>query len=394
MKIAFLNTWSTGSTGKIVFSLAEGLKRLGHESFFITGEHIPSPNPFLETLEFPNVGLRHKLRRIGPFIRGSEGFCRNNDTKKMIAFLKEKKVDIIHIHNIHGSFVNIQMIVDFASKAGIPIVFTLHDQWFISGRCACPENTCGKWKTGCNQCPHKNLYPKSLLDRASFYWGQKQTIVENANAHFVCPSHWLENDFKTRYPAKDITVIPNGIPPFDISNINGLPFPRDGRFVVLTAAYRLVPSKGLDDFIEIAKAMKPHKDILFVGIGADAPHSKDNLILLPRIDSKEKLLCAYANADCFLNLTHFDNYPTVNLEALCAGTPVITRDVGGAAEMVKDGLNGFAVKGNSADGFIEKILTLQEHPFDRKAVKKDAERFLDVHMIESYLRLYESILDQ
>lgn len=87
-------------------------------------------------------------------------------------YLFLKKVDnfspnIIHLHNIHGSYINHGMLFQYIKKRNIPVIWTLHDCWSFTGYC--PYFTlkkCDRWKTGCGHCPNKKLYSETIFDNS------------------------------------------------------------------------------------------------------------------------------------------------------------------------------------------------------------------------------------
>jgi hypothetical protein len=94
----------------------------------------------------------------------THGFGSKITTKSFINELEKLNPDVIHLHNIHGYYLHIELLFEYLKKSNKPVVWTLHDCWSFTGHCAYFEyDGCEKWKLGCNSCPQKNSYPSSLV---------------------------------------------------------------------------------------------------------------------------------------------------------------------------------------------------------------------------------------
>lgn len=73
-------------------------------------------------------------------------------TSEFVEQIKKIKPDIIHLHNIHGYYINIKIFFRYLKGANIPVVWTFHDCWLMTGHCAYFTFIgCDKWKTQCIQ---------------------------------------------------------------------------------------------------------------------------------------------------------------------------------------------------------------------------------------------------
>jgi len=384
-----------GSTGRIATDLHQILTEQGHESYVAFGRGEPQncENAIRIGNKFDNYA-HGALTRI--FDR--HGFGSVSATRRFINKVEELDPDIIHLHNIHGYYVNIELLFDYLRHASKPVVWTLHDCWAFTGHCCYFDYVvCDRWKTGCHNCPQKNRYPSSILMDASRenYGKKKAFFCELHNMTIVTPSQWLaelvRESYLQVYPVK---VINNGIDleifkptESDFRKRHGL----ENKFVILGVASIWEKRKGLDHFIELSKGLKSDEIIVLVGLTAkllrDLPK---NIIGLPRTNSTKELAEIYSAADVFLNPTLEDNFPTVNLEAVACGTPVITFDTGGSVEAVDESC-GLVVPKDDVSRLVEVIKNMIGSDKTTLDCKKRAELFNKIAKNNEYLNLYKCI---
>ena len=333
------------------------------------------------------------------YFTGLQGLFSIIDTLRFCKNVDKYMPDIIHLHNLHNSYVNLLLLFRYIKKHSIPVVWTLHDCWAMTGQC--PYFTavkCDKWKTGCFACPQYRNYPATMFDNSKTMWLLKKkwfTGVENMT--IVTPSQWLADlvrqSYLKEYPVK---VIHNGI---DLSAFK--PTPSDFREkhgiapdqkMLLGVAFGWGKRKGLDVFIELAKHLT--KDYKIVLVGTDDATDKqlpENIISIHRTQNQKELAEIYTAADLFVNPTREENYPTVNMEALACGTSVITFKTGGSPEII-DETCGSVVECDEVDVLEREIVYRCEvNPFSREACLKKAESF-DMHKrFEEYVRMYEEL---
>ena len=270
----------------------------------------------------------------------------------------------------------------------------------MTGRC-CVFYDCEKWKCGCGHCLYRNSYPKSLIDFSHHYWKLKRNIVEKYNESFifVCPSIWLSTLMKKTFPNADIRTVNNGIDQsIFLKEKKPLEYVlkvANGRMIAGAIAYNLSISKGYDDYIKIAEHPLM-KDILFVILGAsihsDYEQIKDNVLLIKKTNDKKTISSFYSSLNVFLDFTKSDNYPTTHLEALTCGVPIITYNVGGAAETIIQKTNGFSVPFRNLNLAVEAILSIKNNPLNGEKIIFESKRFNKNQMESSYMSIYKSIL--
>ena len=210
MKIVQINSFSNGSTGKIMMSIHKELLNKGHDSYVVWGRGRKSENEH-EIFLNDKIGVyRHVLSSR---LTGKTGFYSKKSTKKLLKKLDEIKPDIVHLHNIHGYYINIEMLFNYLKKNNIRVIWTLHDCWAFTGQCPhFAAAKCDKWKTECKKCPMIHEYPRTFKDNSNWNYKKKKELFTGLNMTIVTPSKWLANLVKESY-LKDyqVKVINNGV---------------------------------------------------------------------------------------------------------------------------------------------------------------------------------------
>lgn len=395
MKVLQINSvCGIGSTGRIVTDIHNILIEQGHESYIAYGRDLPkncdTPIKIGSKLDnYKHVALTR--------IFDKHGFGSKKATQKFIEKVKELDPDIIHLHNIHGYYINIEVLFDYLKKADKPVVWTLHDCWSFTGHCAYFDYVgCDKWKTGCYDCPEKNSYPASVIidNSKDNYIKKKELFTGIKNLTIVTPSKWLAGLVKQSYLREyPVEVINNGID-LDVFKPTQSDFRErfnlEDKFIILGVASTWDRRKGFKYFIELSKKIKNDEAIVLVGLSEkQRKYLPKNIIGITRTSNVKELAEIYTAADVFLNPTLEDNFPTTNLEALACGTPIITFNTGGSPESIEDITTNIVDKGN-VDGLLKSIqkakdnkIYFQEKLIERAKLKYDKEKnFL------KYINLY------
>ncbi len=350
MKVLLINAvLGYGSTGKIVLDIAREYDEKGFEVKIAYGRkpEIPAGTEKYAVL----IGSKADTYMHGIYTRLTDkhGLGSRHATAKFLKWAEEYDPDILWLHNIHGYYINYEMLFAWIkSRPDMKVKWTLHDCWTFTGHCAYyTYEKCDKWMTCCSECPSLAQYPKSNRDNSKDnYLRKKAAFTGVKNLQIITPSAWLkaevEKSFLAEYP---VEVIYNRINT-EVFKPTDSSFRKDhdlaDKKMLLGVASIWERRKGLDDYIELsrildAKAPGRYK-IVLVGLNEaqiDDLHKRGiNILALPRTSSATKLAEIYSAADAFVNLTHEDNLPTVNLEAEACGTPVITYDTGGCAETI------------------------------------------------------------
>ena len=338
MKIIQLNTVTNGCTGRIACGIKEIANKTGHDCIIAYGRGHDN-RPDMKRISSNSDNYIHAaLTRI----TDTAGLHSKRATKEFLNFLEEYNPDIIQIHNLHGYYINYQLLFEyFRTRPNLKIFWTLHDCWPFTGHC--PYYTyvgCDKWINGCHHCQQRLHHPTSyIVDRSKKnYEDKKKAFCGLNNLRIITPSKWMMREVKKSFLKEyDVEYIPNGI---DLSVFH----PTDNcfrqkhgigeRILILGVANLWAKTKGLDFFIELSNRLSLEQYcIVVVGL------SEKQLIKLPKAiigikktENLDELVDIYSSADIFLNPTLEDNFPTTNIESLACGTPVITFDTGGSPE--------------------------------------------------------------
>lgn len=334
------------------------------------------------------------------------GLASKKATKELVEKIKEIKPDIIHLHNMHGYYLNIEILFHYLATADIPVVWTLHDCWPMTGHCSYFSLVgCEKWKTHCEHCPQKKMYPASYLIDRSFknYQLKKELFTSVPQMTFVPVSNWLANiikeSFLKTYPIKtiyngvDITVF-SPRPTTEIRAKYKIPA---NTFIMLGVASIWSERKGLKDFIRLSESLKNNEMIILVGLTDKQMNNLPrNILGISRTENIHELAELYSLADVFINPTWEDNFPTTNIEALACGTPVITYRTGGSPEAITSE-TGFVVEQGDLKGIRNAIDTIKSKgkAFYVGACRERAVRMFNKNKrYTEYLQLYEQMLSE
>lgn len=402
MRIAIINMVHHGSTGKIMLQTAEVARKSGFDvktyssiPFSVRGKmDVPQIENHYVWGSFFENGVHYALGST----LGRNGCYSKRGTRKLIRNLQAFKPDLIHLHNLHVFCINLPMLFRYIKKHNIPVIWTLHDCWAFTGHC--PHFTmakCDKWKTGCHHCPQHRDYPKSYVDNSNFMYRHKQkwfTGVQDLT--IVTPSNWLAElvgeSFLKDYPVK---VIHNGIDltvfkptESDFRKKHGC----EGKFILLGVAFGWGVRKGLDVFVELASRLDDRFQIVLVGTDDAVDRNlPEGIISIHRTQNQAELAEIYTAADLFVNPTREDTYPTVNMESLACGTPVVTFRTGGSPEMV-DPTCGSVVPCDDINALEQEILRIAAtRPYSTDACLNKAKEFDMNQRFEEYVKLYTEV---
>lgn len=280
---------------------------------------------------------------------GRAGFHSKTATKRLLMLLDEIKPDVVHLHNLHGYYINIEMLFNWLAAQNCKVEWTLHDCWPFTGHCVhFTYVKCAQWQSHCaysSACPQLKTYPKTASKYSCARNFEEKyrlfTSITPERMKLISPSHWLEGLIKQSFlKSYDVEVRHN-----KIDRTVFKPTPSDfreryaigARLMILGVASPWTERKGLSDFIRLARELDDNKfAIVLVGLSKKQIKAlPENVIGLMRMDSPRKLAEIYTAADVLFNPTLEDNYPTVIIEAEACGTPVVTYNTGGCAEAIR-----------------------------------------------------------
>lgn len=352
MRVIEINAVPYGSTGKIAKMIAKEVMINGDNAVFVRGwskQKKTLDNEWIAT-SFVSKAIHLVMTKLSGF----DGCFSFLDTLLLIRRIKVFSPDIVHIHILHSSFINNKLLFRYLNRNKITVVWTFHDCWSFTG--GCPYFTaakCEQWKYGCKMCQHGySRYAEKM-------WAYKKRCFAIDNMTIVTPSQWMadlikESFFRTYH----IKVIHNGID-LDIFR------PRESNFreryhcqdkhILLGVSLGWSDRKGLDVFIKLADTLPDDYRIVIVGTNSEIDELlPKKIISINRTESQIELAEIYSAADVFVNPTREDNFPTVNIEALACGTPVITFNTGGSPETITEKC-GYVVNCDDIDSLRERI---------------------------------------
>ena len=393
-----VNLSNSGSTGKIMMQVAALAREIGYKTRQVypgrKGETPPRDGDIVICSEFWNKIYQRICRYTG-----FNGCSAVIPTLRLLKELDKIRPTVIQLHNLHHSYLNLPLLFRYIKKNGIPVVWTLHDCWVFTGHC--PHFLyigCDKWRTQCHSCPLYKQYPESAIDDSKrMYRLKKKWFCGVENMTIVTPSKWLaglvEQSFLKEYP---VQVINNGIDlsvfqPVQSDIRSKYNIPPDAK-LLLTVAYGWGSHKKGADVI-ISLAQKLPEDYRIIMVGAIDRELPENVLLIPRTNDQQELAQLYTAADLFVMPSREENYPTVVMESLACGTPVVMYDAGGGAEIITE-KTGVAVPCDDFEALYREVVRVCEtRPYSEENCLNRAKTF-DMHIkYEEYLLLYKQICD-
>lgn len=390
MKVLHINSvCGIRSTGRICTDIADALTTKNYQCKIAYGrETVP--------LQYSKYAVKigknfdEKIHVVMARFFDASGFASKRATHKFIKWIKEYDPDVIHLHNIHGYYVNVEILFSYLRTSNKKIIWTLHDCWAFTGHCGYFEvANCNQWQIECKNCVQLKRYPKCVTkgNVKKNFMRKKKIFTNIPNLTIVTPSSWLADlvnkSFLSEYP---IEIIKNGISKeiFKITKTDmRSKYNIKSKWIVLGVSTIWDRLKGYDDFLYISSKINEEYQIVLVGVTEkQIQELPTNIIGINSTNNTAELAAIYSAADVFVNPTYEDNYPTVNLEAQACGTPVITYQTGGSIESVPQ--SHWVKQGDTQElvDMIEKIVAS-----DHKIINKITDKY---ECVEEYIKLYLS----
>lgn len=395
MKVVQINTvYKRGSTGKIMAGIEGVCEQNGIQTmaaYRYIEDKVNKKDNEVNISTWLDCHIHNRLSTL----TGLQGCFSHFRTFLFLRKVKKFQPDIIHLHNIHGSFINHRMLFSFIKKHNIKTVWTLHDCWSFTG--LCPHFVgyqCKKWINGCYDCPRCKSAKYPLVDMTKLMWKRKKRIhTLPENICLVTPSKWLaaltRESFLAKYPVK---VINNGI---DLNVFKPVSsefrkkYGCEDKFIILGVAYEWGIRKGLDVFVELSQKLESDYQIVLVGVTKEIEKSlPQDIIAIYKTDNQDQLAEIYSAADLFVNPTREEVLGMVNIEALACGTPVLTFATGGSPECVTE-QTGVVVDVDDIVGLVDNIISIKNNRnFSIEQCRKQAYKYDMFEKYEEYVELY------
>ncbi len=391
MKILMINvTCGSGSTGRICTDLAQELEKNGHEVKIAYGRDAV-PEKFKKYAIRIGTDFDLYMHVLRARLFDSMGLGSTSATRKFLKWVDEYDPDVIHLHNIHGYYINIKRLFEYLKASNKRIIWTLHDCWSFTGHTAyCDAVDCLSWKDGCLKCPLKKEYPRTFIDRAKRNWKLKKDLLSNIpNMTIVTPSEWLKNWVKRSFlQSYKIEIINNGIDTkqfYPIKSGFRKKYELEKKIILLGVSTEWNKMKGYYDYIKLAEELGENYKVVLVGLTeTQLKKLPKNMLGIEKTSSIQELAEIYTAADLYLNLSYCENYPTVNIESMACGTPVLTYKTGGSPEIINK-YGGYIVSKGNRSEIIDDIKELEKVEMKFNRYENDVS-----YMIEQYLELYNS----
>ena len=392
MKVLMINVvCGIRSTGRICTDLATALEAQGHEVKIAYGrENVPEQ--FQKYAVRIGSDLDVKLHGVKARLLDGAGFGSKRATKKFIEWVKEYDPDLIHLHNIHGYYINVEVLFSYLRECGKKVIWTLHDCWAFTGHTPyCDSVNCERWIQGCYECPLIKAYPSSFVDKSKQNWKKKKEIFSGIkDLTIITPSEWLAGLVRKSFLAEyQVEVINNGIDTSqfypiesDFRKRNDL----EDKFVMLGVATSWDEMKGYSDYLKLSEMLGEAYKVVLVGLTKEQVEKlPKNVLGIERTANVQELAEIYTAADVFVNLSYCENYPTVNIEAMACGTPVLTYKTGGSPEIVRD-YGGYVIKQGDIDAVEKKIRYIENNGI--KLIQIDREKYDNKKVSDKYIKIY------
>lgn len=403
MKLLQINVdANNGSNGSIARELGKEALRRGWESYIAYGRRsVPSESTLIRIGNDFDV----KVHGIQSRLFDNHGLASKAATRQFLKKVDEIKPNLVHLHNIHGYYLNYKLLFEYLKEKKIPIIWTFHDCWPFTGHCGYFESIqCEKWKTSCHDCELSKEYPTSwFLDCSSKNFKQKkESFTSIENLYITTVSRWLmskvEDSFFRNYSIVPIynfvdeQIFNPGVEKI-IRNDYGL----DNRSILLGAAANWSPSKGVADFNRLADDLSDKYQVVMVGVTKEVKNQiSSNVHCLPRVESPQKLAALYAEADILLNLSRQETFGMTTLEAMACGTPGISYNNTACPEVLSNDTGVIVPTGNikAVEEAIELIEKKGKKSFRDNCVARANTIFSKNNIISQYFDVYDKALSE
>jgi glycosyltransferase involved in cell wall biosynthesis len=390
---------NSGSTGRIAEEIGKKAIENRWQSYIAYGRNEQS-----SMSKKINIGNKFDILLHGLITRlfDKHGLGSKKATEKLIHQIETINPDIIHLHNVHGYYLNIKVLFNYLANTSIPIIWTLHDCWSFTGHCSHFDFVgCNKWKTECSNCPQIKEYPASFFyDRSNKNYSLKKYLFNSLDNLTIVPvSNWLADRIKESFLSNmSIKVIPNGVDTDLFSpketNIREK-YKLKNTFILLGIASKWTTSKGLSDFIKLSS--KIDSDIKIILVGLNKKQIKclpNNIIGFERTENTEELVNLYSCADVVLNLSREETFGLTTVEGFACGTPGIVYNTTASPELISPE-TGFVVESGNINKLLHAIKQIQKEGkayYSNACVERAKSLYNKNDRFNDYMNLYNSVL--
>lgn len=397
MKIVQINAvYGYGSTGVIVKDIQSACRKEGIDCVVAYSQ---SEGQIRSGYHMGNV-VSNKWHAFLSRIGGKQGYFSCLSTRRFLCFLDNYKPDILHLHNLHGGYINVPMLLKYAAKKNMAVVVTLHDCWFYTGGCSHYTRVdCNKWLQDCGHCPRRyEEFPALLYDGSAAQIRDRRKLfgaIKNLTA--VGVSKWIVDEAqKNVFRNARCVAIHNGIDTdffhpaeSDFRKKHNL----EEKYVILAPANKWFLDVNRETFDYFASHLTDDMRMVFIGNGVDESRLTDKMINLGFVSSRAEIRAIYAACDVMANCTREESLSLLNVEVQACGTPVVTYSNTGVKETV-DGKCGFAVENGNPEEMwkhVYRILIKGKAHFSADCIDWVKQEFDKEDNYNKYIMLYKSI---
>ena len=401
MKVLQINaTYGHGSTGRNVAELHTYMQKQGIDSYVAYGEKRTVND---DRVFYIGCSTDHKFHGLMSRITGKQAYFSKIATRKLCKKIRKIMPNVIHLHNVHGNYLNFPMIMKFANKHNIPVMLNLHDCWFFTGKCCHYFSiNCDKWQKQCGNCPQLKTNNVSwFFDQSKKVLEEKKRLFSMAKLGVIGVSDWIlgqakESILKDAFLLKRIY---NWIdtekfkPRENVKTRKDLSIPKD-QTIILAVSQGWDENKGLKDLIKVAENFTDSKVVL-VGRPPKNKNLPGNIIVIPYVNNIETLTEIYSAADVFVNPSRMETFGKVTAEAMACGTPAIVYNNTGNKELVNDSV-GACAKNLDINDLIAKIrfvLAKGKAFYKENCINSVKERFSMQDRLEEYVKAYKELIN-
>ncbi len=398
MRVLQINAvYAQRSTGIIVKDINDELIRRGYEShiaYAISNYHPKNGYKIGNKLDY-------KIHALLTRLLGKQGYFSIISTRRFLRYIDRIKPDIVHLHNLHSNYINLNILLEYLEHESIHTVITLHDCWFFTGKCFHYQVAkCDRFKDSCGDCPLiKKDVPSWFFDPTAKVLSDKKKLFNNIKSLTVVGvSNWISNEAKQGiFKDKGVVTIHNGV---DINIFR--PTPSEMReklglkdeFVILGSADKWLNPLNREAFKYILSSITPDMKIVIFGCNKDQQKQlPESVIGIGYITDRDEMAKLYSMSDVFVNITLEDSLPTVNIEAQACGTPVITYKSGGSPETISE-RTGIVVPKGDKEGLLKAILKIKDRGkaiYEQNCIDHVEKNFVVEDRYKEYVDLYKKI---
>lgn len=399
MRISHINAvYGYGSTGIIVRDLQSLCRQAGLDCEVVYSK---SQGVVENGFQIGNA-FSDKLHALLTRISGKQGYFSWMPTMRLLRHYDECKPDIIHLHNLHGSYINLPMLLRYAAKNDIPVVVTLHDCWFYTGGCShYTHSNCFRWKESCGNCPQRNWEFRSLIYDASRtkLLDRERLFGSIRNLTAVGVSQWIvdEASYKVFRNARRVTIH-NGIDTDFFHPVDSefrKKFNLDGKFVILAPANKWFLDINCQTFDYFARHLTDDMRMVFIGKNVDTSRLTDKMLNIGFVSSRKEIRAIYSVCDVMVNCSREESLSLLNIEVQSCGTPVVTYANTGVRETV-DNKCSFAVENGNPQAAWNAMMNIREKGkayFSASCQQWTRQKFDANRNYRKYIDLYRQITD-